>query len=101
MGGAELGSMAIRSPKKRPSGPDRGVLLVAARKGAWIFHGDEARRKWRLDGPPFLGHTIHHPVLDLRDDRTLMAAAKTGHLDPTVFRSRGESVRIVQALSGG
>lgn len=63
------------------------VLLVATRKGAWLFHGDAARQAWRADGPHFLGHTISHLVLDPRDGRTLLAAAKTGHLGPTIFRS--------------
>ena len=63
------------------------ALLVATRKGAWIYRGDENRRAWQPDGPHFLGHTIHHLVLDPRDRRTLLAAAKTGHLGPTIFRS--------------
>lgn len=63
------------------------ALLVATRKGAWIFHGDGPRRSWRADGPHFLGHVIHHLMLDPRDGRTLLAAAKTGHLGPTIFRS--------------
>jgi hypothetical protein len=63
------------------------VLLVATRKGAWLLHGDARRRDWRLDGPHFLGHTVHHLKLDPRDGRTLLAAARTGHLGPTVFRS--------------
>ncbi|WP_291991986.1 glycosyl hydrolase [Candidatus Accumulibacter sp. ACC003] len=63
------------------------VLLVATRKGAWIYHGDAARDSWRVDGPHFLGHIISHLVLDPRDGRTLLAAAKTGHLGPTIFRS--------------
>ncbi|WP_300339678.1 glycosyl hydrolase [Accumulibacter sp.] len=63
------------------------VLLVATRKGAWIYHGDPARESWRVDGPHFLGHIISHLVLDPRDGRTLLAAAKTGHLGPTLFRS--------------
>jgi len=63
------------------------IVLVATRKGAWLFHGDAARAKWRIDGPHFLGHIINHLVLDPRDGRTLLAAAKTGHLGPTVFRS--------------
>jgi photosystem II stability/assembly factor-like uncharacterized protein len=67
--------------------PCRVALLVATRKGAWIFHGDAARQNWRIDGPHFLGHIINHVVLDPRDGRTLLAAAKTGHLGPTVFRS--------------
>jgi hypothetical protein len=63
------------------------VVLVATRKGAWLYHGDAARKTWRADGPHFLGHVISHVVLDPRDGRTLLAAAKTGHLGPTVFRS--------------
>ncbi|MEW5879920.1 MAG: glycosyl hydrolase [Pseudomonadota bacterium] len=65
----------------------RIALFVATRKGAWLFHGDAARRSWRADGPHFLGHIVNHVVLDPRDGRTLLAAAKTGHLGPTVFRS--------------
>jgi len=69
------------------------VLLVATRKGAWLFHADAGRQHWRVDGPHFLGHSIHHLVLDPRDGRTLLAAARTGHLGPTLFRStdRGRS----------
>jgi len=63
------------------------LLMVATRKGAWLFHGDSRHQQWRVDGPHFLGHTISHLVLDPRDGRTLLAAAKTGHLGPTVFRS--------------
>jgi photosystem II stability/assembly factor-like uncharacterized protein len=65
----------------------RVLVLVATRKGAWLFHGDTARKTWRATGPHFLGHIINHMVLDPRDGRTLLAAAKTGHLGPTVFRS--------------
>jgi photosystem II stability/assembly factor-like uncharacterized protein len=65
----------------------RVLLLVATRKGAWLFHGDAARKTWRADGPHFLGHIINHLVLDPRDGKTLLAAAKTGHLGPTIFRS--------------
>lgn len=67
--------------------PSSLLLMVATRKGAWLFHGDGRRQQWRVDGPHFLGHTISQLVLDPRDGRTLLAAAKTGHLGPTVFRS--------------
>jgi photosystem II stability/assembly factor-like uncharacterized protein len=63
------------------------LVMVATRKGAWLFHGDAARRRWRVEGPHFLGHIVSHVVQDPRDGRTLLAAAKTGHLGPTVFRS--------------
>ena len=76
---------AKRAPRRHPS--RRVLVLVATRKGAWRFHGDATRRTWRVDGPHFLGHIVNHLVLDPRDGRTLLAAAKTGHLGPTVFRS--------------
>jgi len=69
------------------SSSTRLVLLVATRKGAWLFHGDPQREAWTVDGPHFLGHNVSHLQLDPRDQRTLLAAAKTGHLGPTVFRS--------------
>ncbi|MGH8663365.1 MAG: glycosyl hydrolase [Burkholderiales bacterium] len=65
----------------------RTLVLVATRKGAWLYRGDAARETWQVEGPHFLGHVISHLVLDPRDGRTLLAAAKTGHLGPTVFRS--------------
>jgi photosystem II stability/assembly factor-like uncharacterized protein len=75
------------APRKSASTSSTTVVLVATRKGAWLFHADKKRKSWRVDGPHFLGHTIHHLVLDPRDGRTLLAAAKTGHLGPTIFRS--------------
>ena len=76
---------ATRAPRRAAA--QRMAVLVATRKGAWIYHGDAGRRAWRVDGPHFLGHIVSHVVLDPRDGRTLLAAAKTGHLGPTVFRS--------------
>jgi photosystem II stability/assembly factor-like uncharacterized protein len=63
------------------------ILLVGTRKGAWLFHGDASRSTWRVDGPHFLGQIVNHLVVDPRDRRTLLMAAKTGHLGPTIFRS--------------
>lgn len=73
--------------RKSPAAKRRTIVLVATRKGAWLFHSDAARKTWKTDGPHFLGHVISHMVLDPRDGKTLLAAAKTGHLGPTVFRS--------------
>ena len=79
-------TMRVKRPvRRRPMG--RVLVLVAARKGAWLLHGDATRKTWRVDGPHFLGHIINHVMLDPRDGRTLLAAAKTGHLGPTIFRS--------------
>ena len=91
---------AARKPK---AGSSRGLtLLVATRKGAWLFHGDAARKNWRVDGPHFLGHIVSHLVLDPRDGRTLLAATKTGHLGPTMFRSTdlGRTWQEVDAAAG-
>ncbi|MGH8619411.1 MAG: glycosyl hydrolase [Burkholderiales bacterium] len=63
------------------------TLLVATRKGAFLLKGDKTRRTWTTTGPMFFGHIVYHMVLDPRDRRTLLAAARTGHLGPTVFRS--------------
>jgi photosystem II stability/assembly factor-like uncharacterized protein len=63
------------------------ALLVGTRKGAWILRPDSDRANWTTDGPVFFGNVVHHFVLDPRDRRTLLIAARAGHLGPTVFRS--------------
>ena len=80
---------ASGKPKAATLKPATGsvALLIGTRKGAFIVRGDRSRRTWKLSAPMFLGHIINHLVLDPRDGRTLLAAAKTGHLGPTVFRS--------------
>ncbi|MCV2354361.1 glycosyl hydrolase [Paucibacter sp. B2R-40] len=77
----------VPKAKAKAKVSQRLVILVATRKGAWLFHGDSRRKSWTVDGPHFLGHTISHLQMDPRDGRTLLAAAKTGHLGPTIFRS--------------
>ncbi|NOT42005.1 MAG: glycosyl hydrolase [Alphaproteobacteria bacterium] len=62
------------------------TLLVGTRKGAWLFHSDASRKTWKADGPHFLGQVVNHLVRDPRSG-TLLMAAKTGHLGPTIFRS--------------
>ncbi|NOT22843.1 MAG: glycosyl hydrolase [Nitrospiraceae bacterium] len=63
------------------------ALLIGTRKGAFTLKSDRARRTWKLSAPLFLGHIIHHIVCDPRDRRTMLMAASTGHLGPTIFRS--------------
>ena len=78
-----------RSRKTTSSQPATGsvALLIGTRKGAFVLRGDRTRRTWKLSAPMFLGHIVHHVVLDPRDRRTMLMAASTGHLGPTVFRS--------------
>lgn len=79
--------MKKNSPRSAKPAARPVVVLVATRKGAWIYQSDASRRSWRVNGPHLLGHIVHHLVLDPRDGRTLLAAARTGHLGPTILRS--------------
>ncbi len=71
------------------------ALWIGTRKGTFALRTDARRRTFRLSGPQFLGHVIHHIVQDPRDPKVLLMAAKTGHLGPTVYRSgdRGRTWR--------
>ena len=62
-------------------------VLIGTRKGAYILRGDKSRRTWKLSDIMFLGQIIHHLVVDPRDGKTILAAARTGHLGPTMYRS--------------
>src|SRR5688572_25154760 len=88
--------MARPIPMKKPAGPAKSVkpapkggvaVLVGTRKGLWVLRTDAKRKTWALEGPHFLGHVIHHAVVDPRDKKTLLVAAQTGHLGPTMYRS--------------
>ncbi len=70
-----------------PADLDGPKLLIGTRKGAWVLAGDAGRTAWAVAGPMFLGHIIQHLVLDPRAGGSLLAACRTGHLGPTVFRS--------------
>lgn len=63
-------------------------IHVATLKGAFILKGNSDRRLWDIAGPHFLGSETNHLVRDPRDRKTLLLAARTGHLGPTVFRSQ-------------
>ena len=83
----------FRRPDWEPAGDampadlEGPTLLIGTRKGAWLLASDAERRAWAVAGPMFLGHIIQHVVLDPRADGSLLAACRTGHLGPTVFRS--------------
>jgi hypothetical protein len=63
------------------------LLLIATRKGAFLLRTSVDRARFSVEGPHFLGQIVHHAVLDPRDRRSMLLAASTGHLGPTVFRS--------------
>src|SRR5437762_3062115 len=78
---------AKKPPAKTTATKAGMMLLVGTRKGAFILSSDATRRKWATNGPHFLGNIVYHMVLDPRDGKTLLAAAKAGHLGPTLYRS--------------
>lgn len=73
------------------------ALLIGTRKGAWILRPDAARETWTASEPSHFGCTVHHAVLDPRDQKTLLAAVRTGHLGPTVFRSTDQGQTWTEA----
>ncbi len=71
------------------SKPKKGsvVVLVGTRKGAFVFRGDARRRAWSVEGPHFIGESVHHFILDPRDDETLYATTRSDWWGPDVQRS--------------
>ena len=72
-------------------------LFIGTRKGAWIFYGDAARQTWRPEGPIHLGEIVSHLVVDRRTGGTILMAAATGHLGPTIFRSTDQGKTWTEA----
>lgn len=70
-----------------PSSTSPATLLIGTRKGGFLLTQDTAGGAWKISPPLYLGNIVHHMVLDPRDGKTLLMAARTGHLGPTVFRS--------------
>jgi len=81
----------MSQPKAKKTTRQKGngslALLVGTRKGAFILRADPSRRNWKTSPPILLGSLVHHLVQDPRNRRTILLAARTGHLGPTVFRS--------------
>ncbi|MGE4158545.1 MAG: WD40/YVTN/BNR-like repeat-containing protein [Planctomycetota bacterium] len=59
--------------------------IIGTRKGAWPLR--KAAGGWKLGDPWFFGCQVHHVVQDPRGAGTLLAAVRTGHLGPTIYRS--------------
>ena len=66
----------------------KNLLIVGTRKGVFFFHSDSKRKTWKVNGPHFLGTIIHHAVLDPRDNKTILATHRPGHLGPSIFKSQ-------------
>ncbi|MBS1791587.1 MAG: exo-alpha-sialidase [Acidobacteria bacterium] len=85
-----------QTAKKKPAAKSV-ALLVATKKGGFILSADAKRRTWAIKGPMYLGNIVYHIMLDPRDSRTMLMAAKTGHLGPTVFRSTNQGKTWTEA----
>jgi hypothetical protein len=72
-------------------------IFIGTRKGAFILNGDATRKTWQISNPILLGNMAHHMLLDPRDGKTILLAARTEHLGPTIFRSldRGKNWKEV------
>lgn len=79
--------MAKKTSTKPKPATGAVALLIGTRKGAFILRGDKARRNWKMSDGIMIGAVVQHMVLDPRDRRTILMAASTGHLGPTIFRS--------------
>ncbi|HLI66745.1 MAG TPA: glycosyl hydrolase [Caulobacteraceae bacterium] len=75
----------------------RTDLLIGTRKGAWVLSSNGRAGEWRLQGPEFLGQIVSHFVQDPRDPSVRLIAAATGHLGPTVFRSKDAGASWTEA----
>jgi hypothetical protein len=67
------------------------TLWIGTRKGAVARRPQGRRHRLRMRGLQFSGRLIHG-AQDPRTPAKLLAAAKTGHLGPTVFREVGARV---------
>ncbi len=81
---------ATRKPTaKKSSARANGdvLLLVGTRKGGFILRADNKRKEWKTTREIMIGSTIHHMVLDPRDQKTILMTERGGHLGPTIHRS--------------
>ena len=63
------------------------LLLVSTSKGGFIYYSNPDRLVWEINGPHLLGSIIHHMVLDPRNNKTILMAAKTKANGVTIFRT--------------
>jgi photosystem II stability/assembly factor-like uncharacterized protein len=86
---SRTGDRASRA--RRLATQPRIALLVATRKGAFFYHANAARTRWRVDGPHFFGQIVNHVMLDPRDPAHLYVGASGGGSFEST--DRGESWR--------
>ena len=70
------------------------TLWVATREGLFALRAGATRRSWKLSGPQFLGHIIHHVVQDPREPRVVLMRPRADTWVPRCF------VRAIAAAAG-
>ncbi len=75
----------------------RVAILVGTRKGAFVFRGDAARKRWKGEGPLFPGEPVYHLAFDARDNRSIWAACNPTWGGPKIRLSRdlGRTWKVV------
>src|SRR5688500_19755153 len=68
--------------------PNQSVaLLVGTMKGAFLLRSDEARKKWRVEGPHFQGFAVYALMHDGRAGRNRTFAAANNPFFGSALRS--------------
>jgi photosystem II stability/assembly factor-like uncharacterized protein len=62
-------------------------VLVGTRKGAFILTSDEARKKWKVEGPQFPGWQIYHLKGSPADPDRIYASQQTDWFGQQIHRS--------------
>lgn len=76
-------------------------LLIATRKGAWIYTADAERRSWTISPPMMPGWSVYHMAVDTRRETPrLFAAGKHWAWGPMVARSDDGGVTWDQRSPG-
>lgn len=63
------------------------LLFVSTSKGGFVYYSNPERLVWEINGPHLLGSIIHHMILDYRNNKTILMAAKTKEHGVTIFRT--------------
>ena len=84
-------------PRARPRGGPR-CWSEPAREPS-LFESDAERKNWELTDTWFLGSVVHHIVMDPRDERTVLATVRSGHLGPTILRSEDGGQEVARGAA--
>lgn len=74
------------------------TIWIGTRTGAFALRTDERRKQWKLAGPHFLGHVIHHIVPDPRNPKSVTP----GHVsEPGVWYAGTSPIGLFRSEDAG